>query len=211
MSDATLLPANVPLFPLGGVILLPGEILPLNVFEPRYLNMVDDARRDGGHIGIVQTQAGASGPVPALAAIGSVGRLDSFRETEDGRYLITLTGISRFALGRELDVAAPYRVARADYAPYETDLLPVPPLDEGRERLTHLLQAWFHIEGVGANWESFAAAPLGSLVDRLAMVAPFEGAERQRLLEAMDIRQRLQVMEEIIATRLADQADGAPQ
>lgn len=208
MTAATLLPADLPLFPLAGAILLPGEVLPLNVFEPRYLNMVDDVRRGGEHIGIVQTRPG-SPDRPGLERVGCAGRLDGFSETDDGRYLITLRGVARFVLSSELDAMTPYRIARADYADFERDLAPRGDLSEDRNRLTYLLQAWFHAENLSADWESLAAAPLISLVDRLSMLAPFDPPEKQRLLEAADGTHRLAVMEDIIAARLADSADGS--
>ncbi len=207
MTAATLLPAELPLFPLKGAILLPGEYLPLNVFEPRYLNMVDDARREGGHIGIIQSRAGRP-DLPELELVGCAGRIEEFSETDDGRYLINLKGVARFTLVREIASATPYRVARAHYGRFEADLQPRSELSEDRDRLTYLLQAWFHAEDLTADWKSLSAAPLGSLVDRLAMIAPFEPEEKQRLLEAFDVRQRLSVMEDIIAARLADNAGG---
>ncbi|WP_300545647.1 LON peptidase substrate-binding domain-containing protein [Maricaulis sp.] len=211
MSSATHPPTDLPLFPLGGTILLPGERLPLNVFEPRYLNMIDDVRRGPGHIGIIQIRPGGTPEKPTLAGIGGAGRVDHFEETGDGRYLITLTGVSRFVMVEELERATPYRVARADYAPFAHDLEPRSEIEGDRDRLVRMLQAWFQNEHVAADWESVAEAPLTTLVDQLSMVAPFGAQDRQRLLEAADTAARLGEMEAILAERLAGGADGPVQ
>jgi Lon protease-like protein len=204
MAETRLLPARLPLFPLPGAILLPRESLPLNVFEPRYLNMIDDARAAGGHIGIIQIWPGGSPANPLLARIGTVGSIEDFHETRDGRYLIRLAGIARFAVGEEFEGAKPYRVARADYRPFAGDVEPRAEIDDERVRLTRLLQAWFLLERVDADWPSIAREPLASLVDRLSMVAPFTSPERQSLLEAKDGAARLLVMEDVIVGRLAE-------
>jgi Lon protease-like protein len=119
------LPLVIPVFPLDGVLLLPGGQLPLNIFEPRYLNMLDDVMSGERMIGMIQTRANGSSDEahnPSLAPIGCAGRVTSFAETSDGRYLITLTGVCRFRAGDELPVRTPYRQVRADYAAFEADL-----------------------------------------------------------------------------------------
>lgn len=211
MTETAVLPTELPLFPLPGAILLPGETLPLNVFEPRYLNMIDDVRRGAGMLGIVQPRPGGPREHPALAPVGGAGRLSGFQETGDGRYLITLKGVSRFAVANELEHDGPYRIARVDYTPYTADGEPRHELDDDRIRLTSLLQAWFQIENVEADWNGIASAPFAQLVDRLAMIGPFEPEERQHLLEAATVELRLIVMETIIAERLADSAGGSQQ
>ena len=214
MTDPASLPTALPLFPLGGAILLPGERLPLNVFEPRYLNMVDDVRRAGGHIGIIQTRPGGTPEAPALAGIGGAGKLVHFETTEDGRYLIALDGVCRFRLARELDSATPYRVARADYVPFKGDLVPRQGVEGDRSRLIRLLESWFAAEHLAADWESLAQAPITTLVDQLSMMAPFASPDRQRLLEAPDLTARLETMEDILAgyvTGAADRGDGPVQ
>jgi len=208
MTDTKLPPADLPLFPLSGAILLPGAALPLNVFEPRYLNMIDDVRRDGGHVGIIQTRPGGTPEHPALARVGAAGRLDQFEETADGRYLIALTGVARFTVRHELDCALPYRMARVDYAGFGDDRAPRTGPAGDRGRLMRMLQAWFQREHVAADWGSMTTAPLGDVVDRLSMAAPFAASDRQRLLEAPDATARLAEMEQILAERLAGDADG---
>ena len=212
MTRYDTLPAELPLFPLGGAILLPGEALPLNVFEPRYLNMLDDVRSGCGHIGIIQTLPGAEGATPAVREIGGAGRLAGFKETDDGRYLITLEGVSRFRLAAELDALTPYRVARADYSGFPQDCEPDPAgFDPDRSRLIQLLRFWLEQEGVDADWESVAAAPIIHVINQLAMAAPFCSADRQALLEAADLPSRYELMQTLIADRLADEASRPPQ
>ena len=127
------LPQVIPVFPLPGVILLPRGQLPLNIFEPRYLNMIDDAMAGDRIIGMVQPQGGPQ-RLPTLSPIGCAGRITSFAETSDGRYLITLTGCARFRLGSEIPTQTPYRQIRADFGPFETDLSPPPVDDIGLDR-----------------------------------------------------------------------------
>ncbi|WP_297732680.1 LON peptidase substrate-binding domain-containing protein [uncultured Maricaulis sp.] len=211
MTDFEDLPGRLPLFPLGGAILLPGEILPLNVFEPRYLNMVDDARNGSGHIGIIQSRSGSNPEKPELAPIGGAGRLKQWQETEDGRYLITLVGVSRFRVRREVAADKPYRVAEADYADFANDLLPRQITDADRDRLLGLLQAWFEAEQLAADWRTLREAPLPVLVDQLAMSAPFPAADRQALLEASNTTARLNLMQDLLAERIAGNAGGSMQ
>ncbi len=211
MSKTRTLPDELPLFPLGGTILLPGERLPLNVFEPRYLNMLDDVRTGEGFIGIIQVRPGGAPDRPALASVGTAGRLDHFEETDDGRYLIALTGVCRFVLTGEVDAQKPYRVARANYGPFFMDIEPRREVEADRTRLIRMLQAWFRSEHVAADWESVAEAPLVTVVDQLSMSAPFGALDRQRLLEAADSTARLGEMEAILAERLAGDAGGPVQ
>lgn len=211
MSQSHDLPDELPLFPLGGAILLPGEILPLNVFEPRYLNMLDDVRRAGGHIGIIQTRPGGDPQHPALAGVGTAGRLKQWQETDDGRYLISLVGASRFRLAREIDAPTPYRVAEADYEPFTHDLSPRIEPQGDRSHLLQLLQVWFQAESLTADWQSLKSAPMAVLIDQLSMSAPFPAADRQSLLEATNTTARLELMQTLLARRIADSASGSVQ
>tara|TARA_R110002072_G_scaffold102059_2_gene224647 strand:+ start:67 stop:699 length:633 start_codon:yes stop_codon:yes gene_type:complete len=205
------MPAQLPLFPLGGTILLPGEILPLNVFEPRYLNMVDDAMAGDRMIGVVQTAGGGPADLPALEAIGTAGIITEHSETSDGRYMIVLQGLSRFRLVSELDSLTPYRVGIADFTGFPDDRAePDTLLTADRDQLISLLQLWFAHEHVETDWDSIAAAPLARVVDRMAMAAPFSGEERQSLLEAQTGLQRLRVMTHILKNRIAEGASGRP-
>jgi Lon protease-like protein len=185
------LPQVVPVFPLDGVLLLPHGMLPLNVFEPRYLNMVDDVMAADRLIGMVQTQGGGDVERPNLAGTGCVGRITSFAETQDGRYLITLTGVCRFRVGPELPVQTPYRQVRADFAPFEADLRSV----EGeatlhRPLLLDALKAYLEHRGLAVDWRMAKEAPMEALVNSLAMALPFEAPEKQALLEAVTLEAR---------------------
>ncbi|XBQ17297.1 MAG: LON peptidase substrate-binding domain-containing protein [Oceanicaulis sp.] len=185
MTDALEPPGELPLFPIRGCILPPGEHLPLNVFEPRYLNMVDDAMAGDRYLGVVQPAAGGPKERPNLQSVGTAGRIVSHSETEDGRYLIVLAGVMRFTLAEELDRMTPYRMARADYRDFTEDLTPKPltGADEQAAFLTRL-RRFFALTGLEADWESIERAPLHAVVDKVAMAAPFDPEAKQMLLVA---------------------------
>ena len=181
------LPAEFPVFPIAGALLLPGGKLPLNVFEPRYLAMVEDALAERRCIGMIQPDEARTREEssPALYRIGCLGRLVSFSETEDGRYLITLAGLSRFEVVQEIDMRRGYRRVRAGFAPFAADLL-----ERGRApladppRLIGARREYFHPRGFDANWDVIESMEDDALVTTLAMVCPFGAAEKQALLEA---------------------------
>ena len=201
------LPAVIPIFPLDAVLLLPHGELPLNIFEPRYLNMVDDALAGQRLIGMVQTRSGLGSFGPNLARVGCVGRLTSFSETVDERYLITLTGLCRFTVAEEFAAQTPYRQVRADYAAFGGDLRPLAD-DDGFDRLRFLaaLKAYLDRRGLAMeDWESPKAAAAESLVNGLAMVLPFTPGEKQALLEAPSLSER---REALIALMEIDAAPG---
>ena len=189
------LPQVIPVFPLDGALLLPHGALPLNIFEPRYLNMVDDAMAGERIIGLIQTRPGGDPERPLLAPIGCAGKITAFTETSDGRYLITLTGLSRFHAREELPVHTPYRQLRADFMPFEADLRPVQD-DDGFDRLKLLsaLKAYLEHRSLDLDWETAKAAPAEALVNSLSMALPFDPAEKQALLEAGDLAQRRQAL-----------------
>ena len=194
MSDGLIsardLPQVLAVFPLGGALLLPHASRPLNIFEPRYLNMIDDAMAAERIIGMVQTAGGFTPDRPYLAPVGCAGRITSFTETTDGRYIITLTGLARFRLGEELPAALPYRRVRADFAAYQDDLNPLTTDEEGREALLDPLRRYLAQRGMRIDWDAVEAAPLEALVNSLAMALPFDGAEQQALLEAAGLAER---------------------
>ncbi len=172
------LPQVIPVFPLPGTILLPRGQLPLNIFEPRYLNMVDDAMAGDRMIGMIQT-FGPAGEQPPLMRVGCAGRVTSFAETSDGRYLITLTGICRFRIANELQVSSPYRQVRADYEPYGDDLGDPDPYENfDREAFLDALAPYLGRRGLDIDWDTAKAAPPEALVNSLAMGLPFEPAGR---------------------------------
>ena len=182
---ASELPQVIPIFPLDGVLLLPDGTLPLNVFEPRYLNMIDDAMAGDRAIGIIQSRSGGDRQVPRLMEVGCVGRITSFTETPDGRYLITLTGVCRFTLRAELDLPTPYRQVRADYAAWLDDLQAADEPDTtARDALFEALKSYLDHRGLAMDWDAVRAAPVNALVSSLCMALPFDSTEKQALLEA---------------------------
>jgi Lon protease-like protein len=185
------LPDVIPLFPLAGALLLPGGQLPLNIFEPRYLRMVDDALAGSRLIGMIQPREWEEASPPALYAIGCAGRITAFAETGDGRYMITLTGVRRFGLRRELKVDTPYRQAVADWARFAGD----GDADESaaavdRERLEAAMRRYLEAEGLKTDWDAVSGAPTDALIASLAMGCPFAPNEKQALLEAENVEAR---------------------
>jgi len=199
------LPDTLPIFPLSGVLLLPGGKLPLNVFEPRYLAMVFDALAGHRMIGMVQpVQSGgyagdglpSDDGKPKVYKVGCAGRIVSFNETEDGRLLLALSGVCRFEIGRELDQAqGGYRRVSSLFSPYRKDLDQADELVElDRERLMAALAAFFRARSLSADWDTLKQAADGNLVTSLSMVLPFGPAEKQALLEAADTSARAKLL-----------------
>ncbi|MCI3134010.1 LON peptidase substrate-binding domain-containing protein [Phenylobacterium aquaticum] len=190
------LPQVIPVFPLDGALLLPGGDLPLRIFEPRYLNMVDDVMAGDRMIGMVQTRAGGERERPNLCAVGCAGRITSFNETSDGAYLITLTGVCRFALGDELSSRLPYRQVRADFSAFAADLEDADD-DIGafdRKRFARALKTYLNRRELDIDWETAESAPLESLVTSLSMGLPFATVEKQALLEAPSLEARCEAL-----------------
>ncbi len=180
------LPAEFPVFPLAGALLLPQGRLPLNIFEPRYLAMVEDALGAGRMFGMIQPdpQHPESTSGPALYRMGCLGRVSSFSETDDGRYLITLTGLVRFAIAEELPMRRGYRRIRADFSAYLADLdNAARPIGIERDALLTALRGYFARRNFEANWDAVRRMPDDQLVTTLSMICPFEPAEKQALLE----------------------------
>ena len=192
--DVTRLPSRLPVFPLIGAILLPGGNLPLNIFEPRYLQMTRDAMRTHKVIGMIQPQGESLAGRPPVYPVGCAGRITSCVETEDGRYLITLAGICRFEVMEELEVETPYRQVRASYDRFERDLVPAVPPDEVRACLLKAVRGYFDVNDISADFAQIEAAPLAGLVTSLAMICPFAANEKQALLEAEDCAARARVL-----------------
>lgn len=189
------LPQTLPVFPLTGALLLPRGHLPLNVFEPRYLALVDAALTSSRLIGMIQpTEPEDSVLKPALSAVGCAGRIVSYRETEDGRILITLLGVCRFRAEEELESRTPFRLVHANYAPYLGDMIAPPPESFPRERLAAALKDYLSRRDLRADWGSVMSAPADVLVNALAMLCPFEPAEKQALLEAPGWAERVDTL-----------------
>jgi Lon protease-like protein len=206
------LPEVIPVFPLDGALLLPGGVLPLRIFEPRYLNMIDDAMSGTRVIGMVQTTAGGGRERPRLASVGCAGRITSYSETGDGMYLIALTGVIRFETGEELPRLTPYRQVRPSYARFGADLSEDPAEEFDRTEFLALLRRYLDGKGLSVEWEAVAAAPGPALVNSLSMALPFEPAEKQALLEATDQDERRLTLEALLAidAALGDDGDDAP-
>jgi hypothetical protein len=188
------IPTRFPIFPLPGAILLPGGNLPLNIFEPRYLQMTRDAMRTDRVIGMMQPCDDTLGERPEVYQVGCVGRITSFAETEDGRYLITLTGLCRYDILEELPVTTPYRQVIASFDRWKSDLEQPSPSDSVRPTLTTALRAYFDVKDISADWAQIEAAPLAGLITSLAMICPFEPCEKQALLEADGAEERAEVL-----------------
>lgn len=179
------LPATLAVFPLTGTVLLPRGQLPLNVFEPRYLAMVDTTLSGSRFIGMIQpVQHEDRTLAPVLSKVGCAGRITGYAETDDGRYLITLTGVCRFRVHEELRAGTPFRQVRPDYAPFTADLAGSSTGDFPRERLLGALKEYLSRRDLKADWRSVMSAPPEMLVNALAMLCPFEPAEKQALIEA---------------------------
>jgi hypothetical protein len=187
------LPKALRIFPLHGVLLLPGGYLPLNVFEPHYLTMVDDVLASEDRlIGMIQTRD-VGGDV--LYGTGCAGRITEFRETGEGRYEIMLSGISRFDIADELDGISGYRVIRPNWAPYESDLDTANKTCLGldRSKIKSLVQKYFEREGMDCDWDAFDDAPDGKLMTCLAMACPIEPVEKQALIEEKSCKARAEM------------------
>ncbi|WP_119167339.1 LON peptidase substrate-binding domain-containing protein [Algihabitans albus] len=203
------LPEILPIFPLSGVLLLPGGRLPLNVFEPRYLAMARDAIASDRLIGMVQPvedpEGGAESPPPHKAAasvyeVGCAGRITAFSETDDGRLLITLSGLARFRVVEELELKEGYRRVRADWSRWREDLQAAEINTGGidRPRLMQALRGYFANTGLSGDWDAIEETPDERLITSLAMICPFEPSEKQALLEATDLSERARTMTTIM-------------
>lgn len=182
------LPGTIPIFPLGSVLLLPHGDLPLNIFEPRYLAMVDDALASHKMIGMIQPDA----------KMGCAGKITQYSETQDGRYMIMLTGICRFKVAEELSVTTPYRQIQADWSGFESDFETQHCLDMDRSTLSGLLEAYFEMQGLDCDWGKINSAGDQKLITCLSMICPLEPTEKQALLEAKDCKTRAELFEALI-------------
>ena len=190
-------PLVIPVFPLTGALLLPRGQMPLNIFEPRYLAMIDDAIRSHRIVGIIQPEpeSGRQSSAPPLLHVGCIGRITQFAETGDDRYILTLTGISRFRLIEELSVTTPYRQARVSYDDYAIDFTARAGEDEvDRNGLLKALRAFAKANDLKIDWKGVNEAPNEALVNALAMMSPYGPAEKQAMLEAPDLKTRAEIL-----------------
>jgi hypothetical protein len=194
------LPATLPIFPLPGALLLPGGKLPLQIFEPRYLAMTRDALASDRLIGMIQPlrqtaeNEGLVSHTAELYPIGCAGRITAYSETDDGRYMITLTGICRFAIQKEIPTVGGYRRVVPDFERFRTDMDAAATANVDRQGLLKALQAYFAYQKISIDPAAIVDIPDDKLVTSLAMVCPFEAKEKQALLEAADLAERSRVM-----------------
>jgi uncharacterized protein len=199
------LPRRLPIFPLGGALLLPRADLPLNIFEPRYIEMVMDALAGDRVIGVIQPASSEQEDPSALSDIGCVGRITSYNETPDGRILITLTGICRFSVMEELDVDSDYRQILADYQPFAVDLVSDWGASEvNRPALLAAFRNYLEANNMSADWNEIDQASTEVLVNTLSLLAPYPAKEKQALLEAPDLKTRADVLVALTEMALAN-------
>jgi Lon protease-like protein len=201
------LPGVIPVFPLPGALLLPRGQMPLNIFEPRYLAMVDAALMSGNRlIGMIQPDPAHPGSEdhPNLYKVGCVGRITQIAETGDGRYLLQLTGISRFRVEEELPVTTPFRQCRITYAPFTDDFIARKGEDEvDRKAVLRALSDFLKANNLKTDWEGIESAPNEALVNALAMMSPYGSAEKQAMLEAPDLKTRAEILVAVTEIELA--------
>jgi Lon protease-like protein len=205
------LPQTIALFPLSNALLFPRTVLSLNVFEPRYLNMVDDALAGERLIGMIQPAAGdENDPAPELSEIGTLGRITMFSETDDGRYLITLTGVSRFTLEREIKAGTPYRQALVSYDQFGDDFTPSSGGAIDRPALIRSLKGYAALHGFQVDWNAVEQAPTEIIVNMAAQLCPFDPVAKQALLEAQTLEDRCRTLIALLEWGAPDEASERP-
>ena len=201
------LPSKLPIFPLSNFIIFPKTTVPLNIFEPRYIDMIDDSMKSNKLIGMIQPKnSNEQYKVPRLHKVGCVGKITSFRETEDGRYLIELKGVVRFKFVKELDTLSKYRILQVNYDDYVDDL------DNKKEDLKFSdlelifkdLKTLFEKKGFIINWKALEKQSLDETINALSMASPFSLEEKQVLLEAQNLDIRKNKIAEILKTYTHD-------
>ena len=202
------LPEKIPVFPLSNFIIFPKTTVPLNIFEPRYIEMIDDAMKENRMIGMIQPKNSTQN-IPALYNVGCVGKITSFNETEDGRYLILLSGISRFKIIKELETKKTYRKFSINFEDFLDDL------NERNEEIKfsdlelifNNLKSFFIKQGYKINWKDLEKQNLNQTINTLAMASPFSMEEKQILLETININDRKEKLEQILSTYVSDNFD----
>ena len=210
------LPEQIPVFPLRGVILLPRATLPLSVFEPRYLEMLEDVLAGQRVLGIIQPERSEgddespAGKAVGIRNVGCVGRLTAFQELAENRMLITLTGIARFDVVAEMPTTKPYRVFQIDCAPHIEDFQQGAGEEEvDRTNLLRVLKSYLEAHKLKADWRSILSAPTEYLVNSLSIVCPYGAEEKQALLEAKDLKTRAEVLMALAEMELASNESGS--
>jgi hypothetical protein len=208
------LPQRVPVFPLQQAILLPRATLPLNVFEPRYLQMLEDVMSTARVLCIVQPEAceeeSPAGKIAPLRAVGCIGRVTSYQEMEDGRMLITLTGVARCDLVAEVDIAKPYRICTVSCERFLRDFeAGAGDADVDRQGLLRALKTYLEARHLKADWSAVSKSSNETLVNSLSIVAPYGSEEKQALLEAPDLKTRAEMLVALAEMELAAGAGGS--
>ena len=199
------LPDKMPIFPLPSAVLLPGGQLPLNIFEPRYLAMIEDTLATPGRlIGMVQP-VGEDGD---LFAVGCAGRITYFQETDDGRYMIALAGVCRFNLKHHAETEGGYRVADVDWTAFQHDLHSTDDGIDNRQQLLDVMRDYFKVRGFEADWDQIEQSANDQILNTLAMVCPFDVAEKQALLEANDANERASLLMAIMQMAMHEEDSG---
>lgn len=182
------IPSKISIFPLNGALLLPRSQLPLNIFEPRYLEMIDNSISSDRLIGMIQTQESNENQ---LYSIGCLGKITSFTELSDSRFIITLNGICRYKVTQELDTLTPYRQVKVSYEDFENDLTPGFNQDKAnRDKLLDVLKKYLEKNNLQMDWEAVKSSPTETLVNSLCTLSPYSAEEKQVLLEADSIEKR---------------------
>jgi uncharacterized protein len=209
------LPQRIPVFPLRGAILLPRATLPLNVFEPRYLKMMDDAMSTSRVIGMIQPEGGEAdeespiGRTAPLRRIGCVGRITGYQELEDGRMMITLTGIARLTVRDEVPLEKPYRVCTVAYDDYLTDFVAgAGEEDVDRQGFLKALKTYLEARNLKADWSAVSKSSNETLINSLAIVSPYGPEEKQALLEATTLKARAEMLVALAEMELASAGAG---
>ena len=207
MDEKSKLPSTIPIFPLSNFIIFPNTTVPLNIFEPRYIQMIDDSMKSHRMIGMVQPKKSGKLIKPDLYGVGCIGKITSFNETDDGRYLIIINGISRFSIDREIETDKLYRTCLVNYQKYKEDLdnkiekFTVKDLDKIFKDLKNL----FEKKGFMVDWSSLKKQDFSETLNTLSMASPFSLEEKQVLLETKDLNTRKLRLEEILKTYTLDE------
>ncbi len=205
MKEIVNLPSRIPIFPLSNFIIFPDTMVPLNIFEPRYIQMIDDCMKSDRIIGVIQPKNN-SGKIPELYNIGCAGKITSFNETNDGRYLIVLNGISRFKIIKEINSERLYRKFDVSFTEYnkDTGASTTEIKFSDLELIFKNLKSLFRTKGYSVNWKELEQQSLDQTINTLSMASPFSLEEKQILLESVDLKTRKQKLEEILNTYLVD-------
>ena len=200
------LPKTIPIFPLSNFIIFPHTTVPLNIFEPRYIEMINDSMKTNKMIGLVQPKSNDDSSIPGLHKIGCMGKITNFKDTSDGRYMIDLCGITRFEITREIKNTKPYRICETNYDNFQLDLSPEKKKLEfsDLESMFKHLKILFEKKGYIINWKSLEKQDLNETINALAMASPFSLEEKQILLESRNLEMRKDKIAEILNTYTFD-------